>query len=317
MILGDILGAGYTIDPRVQGTITLSSGRPVSKSDVLFVLEGALRMSNVALVRDRAGYRLMPAAEATGSGFIDTADATQAGFGISVVPLRFVSAQAMLKLLDGFGVKPSTIRVDSSRNLLLIQGSGNDRRAAVDTILSFDGDWMRGQSVGVFPVHNSTPEPIIAELEKIMDSGEAGLSQNLIKFQAVARLNAILVVSRKPEYLRTAATWIKRLDAVRHRGRQFEGLSSALRQRQEYCGASQRDFGRQEQRRPRLGARPARAGQQRLGVLVRWPTRRAKRAPAEFHNYGAGRRRRRAGPASAPAPEPEAALRAAPRRTGN
>ena len=212
VILGDILGTGYTIDPRVQGTITLSSGRPVSKADVLFVLEGALRMSNVALVRDRAGYRLMPAAEATGSAFIDTADATQAGFGISVVPLRFVSAQAMLKLLDGFGVKPSTIRVDSSRNLLLIQGSGNDRRAAVDTILSFDGDWMRGQSVGVFPVHDSTPEPIIAELEKIMDSGEAGLSQNLIKFQPVARLNAILVVSRKPEYLRTAATWIKRLD---------------------------------------------------------------------------------------------------------
>ena len=212
VILGDILGTGYTIDPRVQGTITLSSGRPVSKSDVLFVLEGALRMSNVALVRDRAGYRLMPAADATGSAFIDTADATQAGFGISVVPLRFVSAQAMLKLLDGFGVRPSTIRVDSSRNLLLIQGSGNDRRSAVDTVLSFDGDWMRGQSVGVFPIHDSTPEPIIAELEKIMDSGEAGLSQNLIKFQAVARLNAILVVSRKPEYLRTAATWIKRLD---------------------------------------------------------------------------------------------------------
>src|SRR6202012_102115 len=39
VILGDILAAGYTIDPRVQGTITLSSGRPVSKANVLFVLE--------------------------------------------------------------------------------------------------------------------------------------------------------------------------------------------------------------------------------------------------------------------------------------
>jgi general secretion pathway protein D len=212
VILGDILGAGYTIDPRVQGTITLSSGRPVSKANVLFVLESALRMSNVALVRDRDGYRLIPAADATGSGFVDTGDDTQAGFGISVVPLRYVSAQAILKLLDGFGVKPNTVRVDNARNILLIQGSGNDRRAAVDMALSFDGDWMRGQSVGVFPIHNGTPEPIITELEKIMDTGEAGLSQNLIKFQAVSRLNAILVVSRKPEYLKTAATWIKRLD---------------------------------------------------------------------------------------------------------
>src|ERR1700694_5231857 len=28
VILGDILGVGYTIDPRVQGTVSLSSGRP-------------------------------------------------------------------------------------------------------------------------------------------------------------------------------------------------------------------------------------------------------------------------------------------------
>jgi len=213
VILGDILGVGYTIDPRVQGTITLASGRAVSKADVLFVLENALRMSNVAMVRDRNGYRLIPAADATGSGFIDTNAATQAGYGVSVVPLHYVSAQAMLKLLDGFGIKPNSVRVDNARNLVIIQGTGPERRAAVETMLSFDGDWMRGQSVGVFPIRNSTPDPIVTELEKITDAGEGGLSQNLIKFQSVLRLNAILVVTRKPEYLKTIATWIKRLDA--------------------------------------------------------------------------------------------------------
>ena len=69
-------------------------------------------------------------------------------------------------------------------------------------MLSFDGDWMRGQSVGIFPIHNSSPEPVITEIEKIMDSGEGGLSQNVIKFQPISRLNAILVVSQKPEYLK-------------------------------------------------------------------------------------------------------------------
>src|SRR5712664_4725454 len=71
---------------------------------------------------------------------------------------------------------------------------------------------MRGQSVGIFPITNSAPEALIAELEKIVDSGENGLSQNLIKFQAVGRLNAIMVVSKKPALLHTAASWIKRLD---------------------------------------------------------------------------------------------------------
>ena len=89
----------------------------------------------------------------------------------------------MLKLLDGFGIKPNAVRVDNARNLVIIQGTGPERRSAVDTMLSFDGDWMRGQSVGVFPIRNSTPEPIITEIEKIMDTGEGGLTQNMIKFQ--------------------------------------------------------------------------------------------------------------------------------------
>jgi general secretion pathway protein D len=212
VVLGDILGVGYTIDPRVQGTITLASGRPVAKSDVLSVLESALRMSNVALLHDHEGYRLVPASDALGDGVLETAEATQPGYGVSVIPLRYVSAQAILKLLDGFGIKPNAVRVDNARNLILVQGSGTDRRAAVETVLSFDGDWMRGQSVGVFPLHNSTPEPVIGEIEKIMDAGQGGLTQNMVKFQAISRLNAILVVSRKPAYLKTAATWISRLD---------------------------------------------------------------------------------------------------------
>jgi general secretion pathway protein D len=210
VILGDILGTGYTIDPRVQGTVTLTSGHPVPKNDVLFVLESALRTSNVALVRERTGYRLVPAPEAIGSAGADRNP--EAGYGVTVIPLRYVSVQTVTKLLDSFAAKPGAIKADTARNLVLVQGTGAERRAALDTVLSFDGDWMRGQSVGIYPIHNTTPEPILAELEKIVDSGEGGLNQTLVKLQPIARMNAILVVTSKPELLRTVATWINRLD---------------------------------------------------------------------------------------------------------
>ena len=213
VVLGDILNVGYTIDPRVQGTVSLVSVRPVPKSDIVFVLENALRLSGVVLLHDTAGYRLTPLGDAVGAGRVDSAGASpEPGFGVSVVPLQFVSAQTLLKLMDSFATKAGTVRADVTRNLLLIQGTGAERRTAVDTALSFDVDWMRGQSVGIFPVTSGTPAPIIAELEKIVDSGENGLSQNVIKFQPIARLNAIMVVSKRPDMLRTAATWIKRLD---------------------------------------------------------------------------------------------------------
>ena len=82
--------------------------------------------------------------------------------------MQYVSAQTLTKLLDNFAAKPGMVRADPTRNLVVIQGSGEDRRAALDTMHSFDADWMRGQSVGIYPVRNTTPEPLIAELEKML-----------------------------------------------------------------------------------------------------------------------------------------------------
>src|ERR1700677_4765763 len=213
VVLGDIMQTGYTIDPRVQGTVSLVSVRPVPKSDILFVLENALRISGVALIRDTAGYRLTPVGDAIGAGHVDaTPNNPEPGYGVSVVPLQFVSAQTLRKLMDSFATKPGVVRADSTRNLLLIQGTGPERRTAVETAMSFDVDWMRGQSIGIYPITNSGPEPVIAELEKIVDSGENSLTQYLLKLQAVARLNAIMVVTKKPALLRTVENWIKRLD---------------------------------------------------------------------------------------------------------
>src|SRR5260370_30011669 len=122
--------------------------------------------------------------------------------------------EAVVRVVGRFGSEAGTVRADTTRNILLIQGSGGEWRGWVDSVVRFEVDWMRGQSVGIYPIVNSGPEPIITELEKIMDSGDSGLSQSVVKFQPISRLNAILVVSRKPALLRTAATWIKRLDSA-------------------------------------------------------------------------------------------------------
>jgi general secretion pathway protein D len=211
-ILGDILGLGYTIDPRVQSAISLSSGRAVPRKDLLFALESALRANNIAMLREGTTYRLVPAPDAVGSGSLYQPQGAEAGYGISVIPLQYVSAQMLTKLLENFASKPGMVRADTTRNLLIVQGNSADRQSAIRTALSFDADWMRGQSVGIYPVSNSMPEPVIAELEKIIDAGEGGIGQNVIKLQPIARQNAILVVTRKPELLNRVSTWIERLD---------------------------------------------------------------------------------------------------------
>jgi general secretion pathway protein D len=211
-VLGDILGVGYVIDPRAQGTISLSSGRPVEKKDMLYVLENALSANNLVMVRTASGYRISPANEG-GVGAVDEGkESAEPGYGLTVIPLQYVSGTTIAKLLEGFATRPGAIRTDPSGKLLIVMGTGSERQSAVETVRSFDVDWLRGQSVGMYPVQNSTPEPIVSELEKIMDSGDSGLGHGLVKFQPVSRLNSILVVASKPEFLRDAARWIYRLD---------------------------------------------------------------------------------------------------------
>ena len=215
VILGDILGVGYVIDPRAQGTISLSSGRAVAKKDLLLVLEGALHTNNLIMVRNSTGYRIVPANEGA-VGSVDRAGANSSaepGYGMTVIPVQYVSAQTLAKLLEGFAAKPGAIRTDLAGNMLIVLGSAGERQAAVDTVRNFDVDWLQGQSVGIYPVHNSAPEPLVTEIEKIMDAGDSGLGHNLVKLQVIARQNAILVVASKPELLKTAAAWIARLDS--------------------------------------------------------------------------------------------------------
>jgi general secretion pathway protein D len=213
-VLGDVLGVPYVIDPRAQGSVTLSSGRPIPKKDMLFVLENALHANNLNMVKDASGYRIVPATEGE-VGAVDRGGGgtgVEPGYGITVVPLQYVSGNTVSKLLEGFATRPGAIRTDPSGKLLLVVGTGSERQGALDTVRSFDVDWLQGQSVGMYPVQNSTPEPIVGELEKIMDTGESGLGHGLVKFQAVSRLNSILVVASKPELLKAAARWIARLD---------------------------------------------------------------------------------------------------------
>ncbi len=214
-IIGDILKQPFAIDPRVQGTLTLSSGRPIAASAVLPVLETALRMNNAVIVRDPSLYRIIPASDAAGAGdtqWVRGRDQPSAGYGISVLPLQYASSQSVMRLVEGFGARPGSIRVDPANNLLLIAGTAQERQSAISTAKAFDVDWMRNQSAGLFPVTNASPQAIIRELATVLGgNGRAGLPAD-IRLQPIDRMNAVLAVARRPQTINEIGKWVARLD---------------------------------------------------------------------------------------------------------
>jgi general secretion pathway protein D len=210
-LLGDILQLNFVVDPRVQGNVTLASAGPIARKDVLPALESALRMSNAAIVKTGNLVKIVPIADASASGAI-SAGAGEPGFGVSLVPLRYTSAATVAKTAESFLSRPGSIRVVPSRNLLLIQGTTGERQAALDVIATFDVEWLRNQSVGVYPLKSTSPETMISELERVFETAEGGLGQGVIRFQPVSRMNAVMVVTKNPSLLAQTTQWVRRLD---------------------------------------------------------------------------------------------------------
>lgn len=210
-LLGDSLGLNYVVDPRVQGVVTLASAQRIQRKDVLPIFENVMRMFNAVVLREDNLIKIVPLPEAAGAG-VATFGAGRPGFGVSIVPLRYASAAALAKTAESFLSRPGAVRVDQPRNVLLIQGTASERQAALGIVATLDVEWLRNQSVGVYPLKSTAPETMIRELEKVFDTAEGGQGQGMIKFQPVSRMNAVLAVSRNRTTLERATQWIRRLD---------------------------------------------------------------------------------------------------------
>jgi general secretion pathway protein D len=210
-LLGDILHMNFEIDPRVQGSVTLASVGPIPRKDVLPTFESALRMQNAALVHDGSFVKIVPLGDAAPHASVSIG-AGEPGFGVSVVPLRYVSATTVAKTADNLLGRPDAIRVDAARNLVLVQGTTSERSAAIDVISTFDVEWLRNQSVGVYPLKSTSPESMIQELEKVFETSNGGPGQGVVQFQPISRMNAVMVVTKNSDYLKETTRWVQRLD---------------------------------------------------------------------------------------------------------
>ncbi|MET3582640.1 general secretion pathway protein D [Mesorhizobium robiniae] len=213
-VLGEVLGISYSIDPRVAGNVSITTSKPTPAPEILTMFESALRSSGVAMMRESDRLRLMPVNEALGTAQLDQGTTIQPGYAVTVFPLKNVSASTILPLLENFVARAGMVREDPSRNALIFQGTAAERTAAIEAARSFDQDWLADQSVGIFPVNNSSAAAMMPELNRVLDIGEGGRGRNTIRVQPIERSNAIMVVAKTRNQLQRAASWIARLDRL-------------------------------------------------------------------------------------------------------
>ncbi len=214
-ILGDTLGATYVVDPAVQGSVTMQTSRPMTPGALISTLEQILSLNGAALVAGDGMYQIVPADRAlvggAGAHVVRPSAQTSPGAATSIVPLRYVAANEMQKMLEPLAPAGTILNVDPVRNVIVLGGNQATRANLLDVIAMFDVDWLQGTSFALFPAQSADLESMVAELDAIFGDPEQG--GGVVRFVPIPRLNAILGISPNREYLRRAGTWVTRLDA--------------------------------------------------------------------------------------------------------
>ncbi|PKM15776.1 MAG: type II secretion system protein GspD [Gammaproteobacteria bacterium HGW-Gammaproteobacteria-2] len=213
-ILGDLLQQNYVIAPEVQGTVTLSTPRPVNADQALSLLEMALSWNNASMVWSNGRYNIVPSSKAVAGNLaprVGTGKGSR-GFEVRAVPLKFIAALEMEKLLKPFAREGSVLNVDPGRNMIVVSGTSSELDNYLRTIQIFDVDWLAGMSVGIFPLRAQEASKVVDQLNQVF--GEKGGSPltGMLRFMPLEGINAVMVITHQPKYLADAEQWIQRID---------------------------------------------------------------------------------------------------------
>lgn len=215
-ILGDTLKLNYVIEDVVQGTVTIQTNTPVDRRTLLQLLGSALESRGAVLLNEGGFYRVASAAKAGSAaraiGYGDNPSDMRVGPGVQIVPLRFISATEMEKILKPLAGDGAIARVDTARNLLILKDDARNIDSMLDMIDMFDVDYMTGMSFAMIPVRNTSAKDLVKELEEVFGAKGDLPMMGLVRFVPVDRLNSVLAITAQPEHLEQVQQWMQRLD---------------------------------------------------------------------------------------------------------
>lgn len=213
-VLGDLLQENYTIASNVGGNVTFSTAKPIHRSEALSVLETLLAANGISLVRENNRYAVVLTKDAIpGRLSPTTLPAMSAkGYELRIFPLQYISPSEMAKLLKPYAKPEAFINIDPNRSLLVMSGTSTELANYQQTIETFDVDWLKGMSIGVYTLQHVDVTKLLPDLLKIFGTeGESPLA-GMFRFMPIDQTNSLVVITPQPEYLKSAEEWLYRLD---------------------------------------------------------------------------------------------------------
>jgi general secretion pathway protein D len=221
-----ITGRNIVVDPRVKGTINLSTDRPVSPQVAYNQFLSAVRLSGFTVVESGGLLKLVPEADAKLQSGAVSAGRPAGGNQIvtQIFRLNFEPAANMVPILRPLISPNNTINVNPSNNSLVITDYADNLQRIARIIAALD--ISNATDVDVIPLKNALASDLAPVVQRLADSSSGpapgapgqppGQGQVDGSFRTTVipevRSNTLLVRAANPARLNLVRSLIARLD---------------------------------------------------------------------------------------------------------
>jgi general secretion pathway protein D len=212
------LKLNYIVDPAVRGAVTISTTGELKTEDLLPILETVLKMNNATAIKTGNFYRIVPLAAAPKNPLGVSTKINGAGLPeddrmlMQIIPLKFVFAADMAKMLSPFLSEGGTVAVHEAGNTLILVDDSLNVKRLMEILQQFDSSSFAEERVRLIPVRNNVASALVPELEAIFSTYALSNKDTPLRFVPLDRINGILVAAADPAAFGAVEQWLAKLD---------------------------------------------------------------------------------------------------------
>ena len=218
--LATALGISYTLDPRIEGQVTIRTTGKISRRDLFPLFNQILRQNGIAAVQQGDLWQILPVSEGKTRAIIPRGAAAgtaraQDNFVIEIFQVRHVLADEMANILQPFVTPGGDVLSYARANAVVVTDLDSNVARLRQLAATFDIDGFRNLHARVFKMREGDPEELANELLTLLQPygvTATGEGEGGVFMVPLQRLNAIVVFAVDPSAFTEIDRWLLMLD---------------------------------------------------------------------------------------------------------
>ena len=216
--VGHYTNITFVIDPRVKGTLTVVSEKPVTKSQAFSLLSSALRLQGYAVVSGDGFAKVVPEADAklqSGPTQVGSAPTQIKGDQIvsQIFHLNYESAANVVTVLRPLISPNNTINVNPGNNTVVVTDYADNLKRLAKIVAALDAPAVT--DLDVIPVRYAIASDLATMVNKLLDGSAAGAGggdSGKVSVLADPRTNSLILRAPSAARSNLAKSLIAKLD---------------------------------------------------------------------------------------------------------